>query len=204
VIKELAGNSWLTFKGVITMRVIALLSFFFASLTCADWQIESDSSSLHFMSVKNSAFAEMHSFDQVMGSIKGTHLSISIPLGSVNTLIPIRNERMLNMLFNAEANPNATFMATLKQDFTALKEGESTLADIAGQLTISGATAGTTFSVRVTKTSEGALNAVTVKPTVLNAASFKLADGVEALRNIAMLQTISPVVPVTFDVTFVE
>jgi len=186
------------------MRVIALLSFFFASLTYADWQIESDSSSLNFISVKNSAFAEMHSFDQVMGSIKGTQLSISIPLDSVNTLIPIRNERMLNMLFNAEANPNATFLSTLKQDFTALKQGESTLADIAGQLTISGVTAETTFTVRVTKTSDGVLNAVTVKPTVLNVASFNLADGLEALRNIAMLQTISPAVPVTFDVTFVE
>ena len=73
-----------------------------------------EKSSLNFLSTKNTHVTEKHSFDTFSGTLtKAGELSIEIDLSSVNTIIPIRNERMRKMLFAVSDFPTATFSAKL-------------------------------------------------------------------------------------------
>jgi len=186
------------------MRILALAACFVASYASADWTLDADTASVHFISTKNSNIAETHTFNKIEGSLKGVDLSVSIPLSSVNTMIPIRDERMKTMLFDLANHPTANFSAKVDETLTAMSVGESTLADVNGQLTISGVSVPTSFHVRVSRLSENEVNVATVKPAVLTAGNFELSGGIEALREIAMLQVISEAVPLTFNVTFTK
>ena len=81
----------------------AFVTFFcFLSLHCfADWNLQPERSQLNLVSVKNAAIAEVHHFTQLGGHIdvKG-QVSVAIDLASIETQIPIRNERMKTMLFD--------------------------------------------------------------------------------------------------------
>ncbi|MFC3094086.1 YceI family protein [Alteromonas sediminis] len=184
------------------MRILALAACFFASCVSADWTLDSESASVHFISTKNSHIAETHTFNNVKGTLSGVDLSVSIPLSSVNTMIPIRDERMRTMLFDVANNPVASFTAQVDESLMALSVGESTTAEVSGKLAVSGVSVPTTFEVRVSRLSDNEINVATVKPSVLSASSFKLSEGIEALRNIAGLKVISEAVPLTFNVTF--
>jgi polyisoprenoid-binding protein YceI len=184
-------------------------SVFLVSLLCsaplamADYQLEKVSSSVNFLSTKNVNVTESHTFDNFSGSItEDGALTLLIDLSSVNTLIPIRNERMQTMLFNAAAFPRAKFTAQLDDSLLNLTPGERKLASVEGELSLSGATSKLTFDIVVTGLKNGQLSAATVKPTVINAADFGLTGGLEALREIAMLQNISQTVPFSFYVVF--
>ena len=59
-----------------------------------------------------------------------------------------------------------------------------------------------TFEVVVARMSDGDLLVMSEKPVVVNAPLFNLADGVEALREIAGLPSISAAVPVSFVLSF--
>ncbi|MFV0275687.1 MAG: hypothetical protein ACK5HY_00645, partial [Parahaliea sp.] len=48
------------------------------------------------------------------------------------------------------------------------------------------------------------LRVVTTRPVVVNAGDFDLVKGIEALRQVAGLKTISTAVPVTFSLVFSE
>ena len=84
------------------LRLTILLSLtMWLGTSHADWQVVPEGSHIGFASVKNDLIAENHSFTQVSGGVSsdGT-ATIIVALGSVETLIPIRNERMQQMLFN--------------------------------------------------------------------------------------------------------
>jgi polyisoprenoid-binding protein YceI len=169
----------------------------------ADYQLEKVSSSVNFLSTKNVNVTESHTFDNFSGSItEDGALTLLIDLSSVNTLIPIRNERMQTMLFNSAAFPQAKFTAQLDDGLLNLTPGERKMASVEGELSLSGATSKLTFDIVVTGLKNGQLSAATVKPTVINAADFGLTGGLEALREVAMLQNISQTVPFSFYVVF--
>ena len=75
-----------------------------------DWKLVNDESSLHFISIKASDIAETHTFKKLSGSVKENgEAQLSINLASLETLIPIRNERMGNLLFETKIYPSAVF-----------------------------------------------------------------------------------------------
>ena len=84
----------------------------YAGIATADWQLNNDQSSLQFASVKNTQFAEVHSFKTLSGGLtKDGNVAINIDLASVDTLIPIRDQRMKEMLFNVVSFPQARVSA---------------------------------------------------------------------------------------------
>lgn len=184
-----------------SMLLVSLLCA--APLAMADYQLEKESSSVNFLSTKNVNVTESHTFDNFSGSItEDGALTLLIDLSSVNTLIPIRNERMQTMLFNSAAFPQTKFTAQLDDSLLNLTPGERKMASVEGELSLSGATSKLTFDIVVTGLKNGQLSAATVKPTVINAADFGLTGGLEALREVAMLQNISQTVPFSFYVVF--
>ena len=65
-----------------------------------------------------------------------------------------------------------------------------------------GATVSLTIEMTVARLSESRVMAVSQKPMIVNASQVGLLEGVERLRAVAGLPTISPAVPVTFVLTF--
>jgi len=175
----------------------------FASFTQAQMTLDESSSSLTFLSTKNVNIIESHTFDRFSGSItEDGKLTLTIDLASLNTLIPIRNERMLSMLFDVSNFATATFVAQIDDKLMAIDQGQSVNTSITGDLTISGKTHPLTFDVILTGLNDNRIAASTVRPAIINASQYELDAGIEALRDVAMLQNISASVPLTFYVEF--
>ena len=177
--------------------------FFLASSASAHWELDNNSSTLSFVTVKADHVGEVHTFDQLSGDINDDgSVQITIELASVNTLIDIRNERMQNMLFETNLFPQATISWEIDLDAVAeMDAGVSQAISVDFDLAIHGESSSYTADVLVTRTESGVL-ASTVKPIIVMAATHGLVSGVEALREVAGLPSISRAVPVSFNVVF--
>ena len=176
---------------------------FLASSAAAHWELDNNSSTLSFVTVKADHVGEVHTFDQLSGDINDDgSVQITIELASVNTLIDIRNERMQNMLFETNLFPQATISGEIDLDAVAeMDAGVSQAISVDFDLAIHGESSSYTADVLVTRTESGVL-ASTVKPIIVMADTHRLVSGVEALREVAGLPSISRAVPVSFNVVF--
>ena len=176
---------------------------FLASSAAAHWELDNNSSTLSFVTVKADHVGEVHTFDQLSGDINDDgSVQITIELASVNTLIDIRNERMQNMLFETNLFPQATISGEIDLDAVAeMDAGVSQAISVDFDLAIHGESSSYTADVLVTRTESGVL-ASTVKPIIVMADTHGFVSGVEALREVAGLPSISRAVPVSFNVVF--
>ena len=188
-------------KKVAFLTSIALL----AGSAQAQWSLDNSASTLSFVTVKADHVGEVHTFDQLSGSIDDRgNVEIMVELASVNTLIDIRNERMQNMLFETNLFPRATITGDVDlASFVEMSPGASITAQVEFELDIHGVSNSYNTELIVTRLANGVF-ASTSKPIIVTAASHGLVDGVEALREIAGLPSISRSVPVTFNVVFEE
>jgi hypothetical protein len=188
-------------KKVAFLTSIALL----AGSAQAQWSLNNSASTLSFVTVKADHVGEVHTFDQLSGSIDDRgNVEIMVELASVNTLIDIRNERMQNMLFETNLFPRAMITGDVDlASFVEMSPGASITAQVEFELDIHGVSNSYNTELIVTRLANGVF-ASTSKPIIVTAASHGLVDGVEALREIAGLPSISRSVPVTFNVVFEE
>jgi len=190
-----------------TMKKLALvLAAALSFSAAADWSVNSAQSSLNFVSVKNDVVAETHSFKDLTGSLtEAGDFAVAIPAMSIDTMIPIRNERILEHVLTAKQY--ATINAKGKVDskvLAGLKTGDSVVVDQALDLTLLTKTQSLTAKVKVTKVSDSQLVVTTVAPIMLDVNKFELNAGVEKLRELAGLKSISPMVPTTFSLVLVK
>ena len=172
----------------------------------AGWVIDPEGSYVGFASVKNDLIAENHSFTQITGAIEDSgDANIVIALASVETLVPIRNERMQAILFEVMQYPDVTVTANLDLDeFTSLGLGESKTDTILLGVNLHGTDLSKNVLVKVTRSSDNAYEVTSLGPIVIHASQFALSDGLESLRKIAGLLSIDLMVPVTFDLRLVK
>ena len=172
----------------------------------AGWVLDPEGSYVGFASVKNDLIAENHSFTQITGAIEDSgDANIVIALASVETLVPIRNERMQAILFEVMQYPDVTVTANLDLDeFTSLGLGESKTETILLGVNLHGTDLSKNVLVKVTRSSDNAYEVTSLGPIVIHASQFALSDGLESLRKIAGLQSIDLMVPVTFDLRLVK
>lgn len=190
-----------------TMKKLALVVAAALSFSAAaDWSVNSAQSSLNFVSVKNDVVAETHSFKDLTGKLtEAGEFAVAIPALSIDTAIPIRNERILEHVLAAKQY--ATINAKGKVDskvLAGLKTGDSVVVDQALDLTLLTKTQSLTAKVKVTKASDSQLVVTTVAPIMLDVTKFDLGTGVEKLRELAGLKAISPLVPTTFSLVLVK
>jgi polyisoprenoid-binding protein YceI len=190
-----------------TMKKIILVAAAACSFSAvADWSVNSKESSLNFVSVKNELVAETHSFKDLTGTLSSSgEFSIAIPVLSLETNIPIRNERILEHVLAAKQY--ATIQAKGKVDskvLAELKTGDSLVIEQALDLTLLAKSQSLSAKVKVTKTSDNQLLVTTVAPIMLDLNKFELNGGVEKLRELAGLKAISPLVPTTFSLVLVK
>ena len=172
----------------------------------AGWVIDPEGSYVGFASVKNDLLAENHSFTLITGTIEDSgDANIVIALASVETLIPIRNERMQAILFEVAQYPDVTVTANLDLDeFTSLRLGESRTDTILLGVNLHGTDVSKNVLVKVTRSSNNAYEVTSLGPIVIHASQFALSDGLESLRKVAGLQSIDLMVPVNFDLRLVK
>lgn len=170
----------------------------------ADWILDNDNSRISFVSTKANAAAEVHRFARLDGRVdEDGNVTVSIDLESVDTAIEIRDERMREMLFETERFPTATLAATVDLDAVdAMQAGTSTSMTVEGQLMLHGATMSLTIDMTVARLGDSRVMVASRTPMIVNGSQVGLLEGIERLREVAGLPTISPAVPVMFVLTF--
>lgn len=161
------------------------------------WKIEPENSSIAFASIKNDAVGETHHFNGVSGSVDAAgQVTVDIDLASVETYIDIRNERMNEFVFNNI--PTATLSAEVEmEDLSSLDVGASTTTDAFGTLSLLGTDIDVDAVLFVMRLSEDKVMVTTDGMAMLNVADAGLSAGIDKLQDIAELDSITRVSPVT-------
>jgi hypothetical protein len=187
-------------------QLLIVISLIVAGPCLAAWTLDNDSSQVSFVSVKAGDAGEVHRFTEISGELSaGGKASVTIQLASVDTLIPLRDERMREMLFQTNLFPTASLSTNIDMDaLNAIEPGDS--MDMAANLTLDlhGQQLSLAAEMIVARLGDHRLMVSSRKPVIVNAASVDLVNGIEALREIANLPSISKAVPVSFVLTFDE
>lgn len=168
----------------------------------ANWTLSSEASTLGFVTIKNGDTAEAHNFSGLTGVVgEDGAATVTIPLVNVETFIDIRNERMRDILFAAA--PKATVTAQIDLDALAdLAPGSRRMDELKVTLAANGQEVDYFADIAITRVAEDMVSVSTALPLITDARDLGYVEGVEELRNIAGLDSISPAVPVTFDLMF--
>ena len=189
-------------KTLAKITLFAMTTWAFLSAN-ADWQLDPAASDLYFMSIKATHVGEVHSFDTLSGKVdeKGA-ASLTIDLASVATLIPIRDQRMRDMLFQVDRYPTATVDAQIELDtLVTMPTGSEIDIELEADLKFKENTSQIMTKVKVSKLNEQKITVRTIAPVVLSAGQLQVTEGLEKLREIAGLPNISFTIPVTFNLT---
>jgi len=174
----------------------------------ADWTLDATASTVSFVSVKNGSVVESHYFRSVEGTASKTgealSIDVTIDLTSVETLIPIRNERMLGMLFETVSFPRAVISTRIPVDsVTSTPVGGSKSMTISARLDLHGTKVDLEIPLTIIKVTPDSFYVSSQKPVVIDAGQFSLVAGIEALRQVAGLKSITMAIPVSFGLLFV-
>lgn len=192
-------------KNATFLKLVAFSSLLVCASASADWQLLNKDSQLNFISTKNIKVSEIHHFSNLSGSLTSAgELSVDIDLSSVETGIDIRNARMREKLFMVENFPKATLTANLPKEIVAFTKGQAGTFTIPAKLSVLGQENDVEVKVQVIKTDHNRFVATSVQPVMISAGDYGLQAGIDWLQNVAGLSSISPNVPVTFNLTFIE
>lgn len=184
-------------------RLFIFLMVFGAASLQAEMSLENKRSTIQFMSVKNTSIAELHHFRVLSGQLAddGT-ASVRIDLDSVETLIPIRNQRLREILFETVRFPHATLTANAPASVLALSAGQSVTETLSIEVNLHGSAKSVDATVLATRLDNGGLQVVLASPILVQAADFGLDGGLGVLQEVAGLVSISTTVPVTGTLIF--
>ena len=170
----------------------------------AAWHLVSEESLLTFVSTKSDELAEVHTFKTMTGSVtpEGT-ATIEVALDSVDTTIELRDERMRAMLFETETYPTLTITSETALDaFSDMEEGDRKRIEADITVGLHGAENGYYADLFVTRIGPDKVLVESASPVLVHAADYGLDTGLEALREVAALPSISPAVPVSVSFVF--
>ena len=185
--------------------------FVFVALTCfslfahSEWVVDTKNSHVGFASVKNKTIAENHRLSGLTGSVGSDgEALVSIDLATVETLVPIRNERIREILFDVANFPSATIQTKLDMDqINSISSGETEGLRIPLTIGLKSIKISKSVMVKVVRSGKNIYDVASADPIMIRASDFSLLDGVKTLKEMAGLQSIEPVVPVTFNLRFV-
>jgi len=168
------------------------------------WHLLPAQSHLGFISVKKGTMIETHHFGELSGmvGVDGT-ANITVTLDSVQTNIDIRDERMRTYLFETDKFPLAKINTKVDMaQFTAMPIDER--INISQTITVNmhGKTTDFNASLIVTRIGVNKVAVDSQSPVVLDVEDFAMQGGLNKLRELASLSSISPEVPVSFSLVF--
>lgn len=187
------------FKHLISVVVLGI-----CSVAGAEWRLDNTQSRLNFISIKAGDLAEIHRFTKLSGRISddGT-VTILIELASVETLIPIRDERIRSLLFEVGKFPKAVIRSKVDTlPVQLLAPGSTINLPAKAILELHGTQHTVVLDLLVAKLDQSKVLIASAKPVVIDVRNVGLSDGIEQLRNIARLPSISRAVPIDFNLLF--
>ncbi|WP_136474740.1 YceI family protein [Pseudomonas sp. DG56-2] len=164
----------------------------------ANWHLDGESSRLSFISSKNGDTAEVHRFLVLHGKVdrKGA-AELMIEMDSNNSGVPLRDERMRKDLFDYARFPEAKVRAQIDlRPINDLANGAQVELRMPLTVELHGKEHSYNALLLATRLDERRFQVVTLEPLMLRAEDFDLLPGVETLRKLAGLTSISPSVPV--------
>jgi hypothetical protein len=180
-------------------NVFAFLLLAGATLSAhADWYLDGESSRLSFISTKNANISEVQRFLVLHGKVNASGLAqLEVELESVNSGIPLRDERMRKDLFEIQRFPNALISAQIDlRPINDLASGAQLELRLPLSVNLHGKQHDYNAELLATRLDDRRFQVVTLEPLVINAEDFDLAPGLESLRKVAGLSAISLSVPV--------
>lgn len=187
------------FKNIVTGLIIGLAAFG----AQANWAVSQSESAISFVSIKKQHIAEVHHFNAFEGTLtKNGKFDLSISLASVDTGIAIRDLRMKTFLFDVSNFAKAKITADVSNlALDSLAVGASVGNQIAANLTIGGIAKPQVVDVMITRTSADSFVVTSTKPLIIKASDYLLIGGINKLRELAKLSSISHSVPLSFTLT---
>ena len=181
------------------LRSLVFLLLTGAALSAhADWYLDGESSRLSFVSTKNANVSEVQRFLVLHGKVDPEGLAqVEVELDSINSGIPLRDERMRKELFQIDRFSDA--LITTKIDLRPINDlAPGAQLELRLPLTVDlhGKQHQYQAELLATRLDDRRFQVVTLEPLVINAEDFDLAPGLEALRKMADLSAISLSVPV--------
>lgn len=166
-------------------------------ILATSWQLLPEQSTLSFVTTKNKVVTEEHTIQFQGGQLTSNRdFEAIIDLNTVDTLIPIRDQRLKDILFQTESFPHAVVNASLPNELTL-----NQTTNLAFSLELHGLNR--TFDVPVlVQMVADQLVVINYQPVVVNAKDFDLDDAVNQLTKIAGLQSINYEVQVDFKLVF--
>jgi hypothetical protein len=164
----------------------------------ANWYLDNESSRLSFTSTKNADIAEVHRFLVLHGKVDGKGAAeVEVELESVNTGIPLRDERLRDQVFQIRKFPSARITAQLDlRPINALAPGAQLELRLPLAVQLAGQTHSYNAQLLATRLDDRRFQVVTLEPLVVHAQDFGLVPGFTALRTSAQLSALSLSVPV--------
>lgn len=185
---------------MIVRMVTMLLAFIVVLPVQAEWMLDGNNSSLKSVSTKKNSVSEVHHFSSMTGTISDDgKATVVIDLSSVETNIPIRNERMQTMLFNVAEFAKTTITTVV--DMSQLDNSQiGGVYSIVNDLTVDLHGVQKTYAAKLTvmRLTENKIAIVSTDPVIVQASDFGLEAGIEKLREVAGLPSIATSVPITF------
>ncbi|MHC8399627.1 YceI family protein [Pseudomonas sp. MDT1-17] len=165
----------------------------------ADWYLDGESSRLSFISTKNTNISEVQRFLVLHGKVDPKGLAqVEVELDSVNSGIPLRDERMRKDLFDIQTFPEALITAQIDlRPINDLAPGAQLELRLPLTVNLHGKQHQYNAELLATRLDDRRFQVVTLEPLIINAADFDLAPGLENLRKVAGLSAISLSVPVS-------
>ncbi len=179
------------------------VSLFLATPVFADghaaWKSVADKSRVAFGSIKKNTTGEVHHFNSVSET---GELALTIDLGSVETNIDIRNERMGEHVFQKGA-ATAVLTGTIDmEEVSGLKQGETKVVEIEATLAFAGSEDDIDVEMLVAKLSENRVLVTTADFMMLSTEDLGIDAGVDMLMKLAKLPGITRVTPVAVRMVF--
>lgn len=184
----------------LSLMVLGLLS---NQALASDWKVNNSQSTVSFISIKKADVGEIHRFKQIEGALSDSGgFSLTIDLSSVDTGISVRDDRMQGLLFEVAQFPKLQLTANINPKLISdLKVGETLTTQVDASISLHGEQQALPFNVVVAKLSTTKMLVTSLTPVIIHAGDFNLVTGVEKLRDIAGLTSISLAVPVSFVLT---
>lgn len=175
-----------------------------AQLSVADWKLNNKASTLSFVSTKNASISEVNTFTNLSGEVKKNGATtLKISLNSVETNISIRNDRMKQFLFETDRFKEAVIETTVDlSKVDALLPGSSIDMAVKASLSMHGVTEDVDAKLRVIKLQNDGIAVSTVEPIIISTGLFGFQPGLDKLKEIAKLDSITTTVPVSLNLKF--
>lgn len=186
------------FKTFLSTASTLLLTLGVSLSAQASWYLDGESSRLSFITTQNANVANKHRFLVLHGKVdrKG-HAQLRIEMDSVNSAVPLLDERMRDQLFDFKHFPEAQITAQINlQPINELAPGAQVELRLPVTVSLRGKQHTYEAELLATRLDEQRFQVVTLEPLMLQAEDFGLQPDLETLRKSAGLSAISFSVPV--------